>query len=300
MSGSSLKNNIELKYQISLAKDLSWKEYKMPDGFYIGPLKIYFYGIIIMLGVLAAVAVSVKEAKRRGLDSEIVWDMVPWLLIMGIIGARLWHVFTPSRSMGVGPEYYFSHPLEILNTRQGGLGIPGAVIGGVIALLIYTKRKKLSFLTWVDIIAPGLALAQSIGRWGNFFNQELYGPPTTLPWAIYIDPAHRLPGYENFSFFHPMFLYESLWSLFNFFFLLYMGRKYESKLKPGDIFWIYLIVYPVGRFFLEFIRLDPSLVDGINANQITMIIAASFGILMLILNRVRKPKPEEDEKIIPT
>ena len=144
----------------------------MPDGFFIGPLKIYFYGIIIMLGVLAAVQVSVKEAKRRGLDSEIVWDMIPWLLIMGIIGARLWHVLTPSKSMGVGPEYYFAHPIEILNTRQGGLGIPGGVIGGVIALIIYTRKKKLSFLTWADIVAPGLALAQAIGRWGNFLTRN--------------------------------------------------------------------------------------------------------------------------------
>ena len=272
----------------------------MPDGFNIGPLKIYFYGIIIMVGVLAAVAIAVREAKRRGLDSEIVWDMVPWLLIMGIIGARLWHVFTPSKSMGVGPEYYFSHPLEILNTRQGGLGIPGAVIGGVIALIFYTRRKKLSFLEWADIIAPGLALAQAIGRWGNFFNQELYGPPSTLPWAIFIDKAHRLPGYEDFSTFHPMFLYESLWSIFNFFLLLFLGRTYESKSKPGDLFWVYLIVYSVGRFMLEFIRLDPSLVGGINANQITMAVVEVFGIAMLFFNHVRKTKPADEEKIIPS
>jgi phosphatidylglycerol:prolipoprotein diacylglycerol transferase len=261
----------------------------MPDGFYIGPLKIYFYGIIIMVGVLAAVFMAAKEAKRRSLDSEIVWDMVPWLLIFGIIGARLWHVFTPSASMGVGPEYYFSHPLEILNTRQGGLGIPGAVIGGVLALIIYTRKKGLSFPVWADIIAPGLALAQAIGRWGNFVNQELYGPPTTLPWAIFIDKAHRLPGYENFSTFHPMFLYESLWSLFNFFLLSFIGRNYEAKLRPGDLFWIYLIVYPVGRFLLEFIRIDQSLVGGVNANQLTMIVVLAFAVLMLFLNHRKKP-----------
>ncbi len=272
----------------------------MIDGFYIGPLKIYFYGIIIMLGVLAGVAVAVKEAKRRGLDSEIVWDMVPWLLIFGIIGARLWHVFTPSKSMGVGSEYYFSHPLEILNTRQGGLGIPGGVIGGVIGLFIYTKKNKLSFLTWADIIVPGLALAQVIGRWGNSFNQELYGPPSTLPWAIFIDKAHRLPGYENFSTFHPMFLYESLWSTFNFFLLLFIGRTYESKLKPGDLFWIYLIVYPLGRFMLEFIRLDPSLVGGINANQLTMAVVALFGISMLVLNHVKKDGSKDENEINPS
>jgi phosphatidylglycerol:prolipoprotein diacylglycerol transferase len=269
----------------------------MTDGFNIGPLKIYFYGIIIMIGVLAAVLISEKEAKRRGLDSDLIWDMVPWLLIMGIIGARLWHVLTPSKSMGVGPEYYFTHPLEILNTRNGGLGIPGAVIGGVIALIIYAKKKKISFLEWVDVIAPGLALAQSIGRWGNFFNQELYGPPSNLPWAIRIDEAHRLPGFENYSTFHPMFLYESLWSLFNFFLLLSIGRLYKSKVKAGDIFWVYLIVYPVGRFFLEFIRLDPSLVDGINANQITMAIVALFGGSMLVINHLHKPKPHEPKEI---
>lgn len=259
----------------------------MIDGFFIGPIKIYFYGILIMLGVLAAVYISSKEAKHRGLDGEIVWDMVPLLLILGIIGARLWHVFTPSKSMGVGFEYYLSHPLEILNTRQGGLGIPGAVIGGVIALYIYTKRKGLKFLTWADISAPGLALAQAIGRWGNFFNQELYGPPSTLPWAITIDPAHRLPGYENYSTFHPMFLYESLWNLMNFFLLLFIGRKYANRLRAGDIFWIYLIIYPVGRFLLEFIRLDPSFVSGVNANQVTMAVVAMFGATMLMISRSR-------------
>jgi phosphatidylglycerol:prolipoprotein diacylglycerol transferase len=262
----------------------------MPDGITIGPLKIYFYGIIIMVGVLAAVWVAIKEAERRELDSEYVWDMVPWLLILGIVGARLWHVFTPSQSMGVGPEYYLAHPLEILNTRNGGLGIPGAVIGGLLALFIYTKRKGLKMLTWADIIVPGLALAQAIGRWGNFFNQELYGPPSSLPWAIYIDPAHRLAGYEAFSRFHPMFLYESLWNLFNFFLLMFLGRTKEDKLLPGDLLYIYLIVYPIGRFFLEFIRLDASYVGGVNINQIIMACVAVFATWMLIYNHLRAKK----------
>lgn len=265
----------------------------MPDGITIGPLKIYFYGIIIMLGVLAAVWVSIKESERRGLDSEHVWDMVPWLLILGIVGARLWHVFTPSQSMGVGPEYYFSHPLDILNTRKGGLGIPGGVIGGLIGLLVYSKRKKLNVLTWADIIVPGLALAQAIGRWGNFFNQELYGPPTNLPWAITIDEAHRLAGYEEFSTFHPMFLYESIWNLFNFFLLMAIGRKFKEKLVAGDLLYIYLIVYPVGRALLEFIRLDASYVGTVNINQIIMACVAIFATWMLIYNHLRKRKVKE-------
>lgn len=266
----------------------------MPDGFTIGPLKIYFYGIIIMVGVLVAVWIAVVEAKRRELDSEIVWDMVPWLLILGIVGARLWHVFTPSQSMGVGPEYYFSHPLEILNTRNGGLGIPGAIIGGIVALFIYTKRKGLKFLTWADIIIPGVALAQAIGRWGNFFNQELYGPPTNLPWGITIDLAHRLPGYESFSTFHPMFLYESIWNLFNFFLLLTIGRTKEEKLLPGDLLYIYMIVYAIGRFGLEFLRLDASFVGSININQMVLAVVAVLGAALLVFNHLRAKRAAAD------
>ena len=260
----------------------------MTDGFYVGPLKIYYYGIIIMCGVLAGIWVSIKETERRGLDSEYIWDMVPWLLLSGIIGARLWHVLTPSKSMGVGANYYFSHPIEIINIRQGGLGIPGAVIGGFIALLVYSKKKGLNFLTWTDIIAPGLTLAQAIGRWGNFINQELYGPPSNLPWAIFIDPAHRLPGYEDFSHFHPMFLYESLWNLLNFFLLIVISRKLKSKLIPGDVFSIYLIVYSIGRFLLEFIRLDTSYVGGVNANQITMVVVAVCSVSAMVFRHVKK------------
>jgi phosphatidylglycerol:prolipoprotein diacylglycerol transferase len=282
----------------------------MPDGFTIGPLKIYFYGIIVMFGVLAAVWVAIKEAERRGLDSEYIWDMVPWLLIFGIVGARLWHVLTPSQSMGVGPQYYFTHPLEILNTRNGGLGIPGAIIAGLLTLLVYTKRKGLNFFTWADIIIPGVALAQAIGRWGNFFNQELYGPPTNLPWGITIDLAHRLRGYESFTKFHPLFLYESIWNIFNFFLLMAIGRAKEDKLVPGDLLYIYMIVYPVGRFGLEFLRLDASYVGSVNINQIVMACVAVFGTWMLIYNHLRARKmasaegpveaePSDEEKIEP-
>jgi len=259
----------------------------LSNGFFIGPLKIYYYGIIIMFGVLAAVWVSIKETEWRGFDSEYIWDMVPWLLVFGIIGARLWHVLTPSQSMGVGANYYFSHPIEIFNIRQGGLGIPGAVIGGFIALLVYSKKKGLDFLTWADIIAPGLALAQAIGRWGNFINQELYGPPSNLPWAIFIDLAHRLPGYKEFSHFHPMFLYESLWNICNFFLLIVVSRKLKTKLLPGDVFSIYLIVYPIGRFLLEFIRLDRSYVGSINANQMTMAVVAVVSVSIMIFRHVK-------------
>jgi len=266
----------------------------MSDGFYVGTVKIYFYGIIIMFGVLAAIWLSIREAKLRGLNSETVWDMVPWLLVFGLVGARLWHVFTPSKSLGVGVEYYLSNPIEILNTRKGGLGIPGAVLGGALGLWVFSLRKKLDFLTWADIIAPGLALAQAVGRWGNFINQELYGPPSELPWAINIAPENRLPGYESYETFHPMFLYESIWNLFNCILLLYISRKYEKDLAPGEIFLIYLIVYPSGRFLLEFIRVDPSMLGSFNINQIIMAIVAMIsGTIFFIKKYKRKGKREE-------
>jgi phosphatidylglycerol---prolipoprotein diacylglyceryl transferase len=264
------------------------------DGFYIGPIKIYFYGIIIMVGVLIAVWISIWETKKRGLASEIIWDLVPWLLLSGIIGARIWHVLTPSKSMGVGIDYYYSHPIEILNIRQGGLGIPGGVIGGVIALFIFTKKKGLKFLDWADIIAPGLAIAQAIGRWGNFINQELYGPPSNFPWAIYIDPAHRIAGYEEFSRFHPMFLYESIWNLINFMILTFLAKKYKDKLITGDIFFAYLIIYPIGRFLLEYIRLDASFLAGVNANQITMAVVAIFSSCIFIIRHIPIKKSREN------
>ncbi|MHB8808010.1 MAG: prolipoprotein diacylglyceryl transferase [Anaerolineaceae bacterium] len=269
----------------------------MSDGFYVGPVYIYYYGVIIMIGALAALWLAIKEAKHRGLDSEIVWDVIPWLLIAGIIGARLWHVFTPSKSMGVGMEYYFSNPIEILKIRKGGLGIPGAILGGVIALLIYCRKKKLNFFTWADVIMPGLALAQAIGRWGNFINQELYGSPTDLPWAIKIDEANRLPEYAQYATYHPLFLYESLWNLMNMYLLLVLERQYKEKLIPGDLLLTYLIVYPFGRFLLEFLRLDISMVGGININQITMLVVMVFAIVMLIF-RHRKYKKTAEQPVI--
>lgn len=266
-----------------------------PSGFYIGPLFIHFYGILIMLGALAAAWLSTVEAKRRGQDPEVVWDALAWVLIAGIIGARIWHILTPPPSMvamGITTQYYLTHPLDAIAIWNGGLGIPGAVMGGALAFYLYARRHKLSFATWTDIIAPGLALAQAIGRWGNFFNQELYGAPTNLPWAIYIDPAHRLPSFENIAYYHPLFLYESLWNLANMALLLWMGRRFKDRLLPGDLFLSYLVVYPVGRFLLEFLRLDASRVAGINANQTLMaVIFVLAGIALFLRHRFQQATP---------
>ena len=152
----------------------------MIDGFEIGPLYIRFYGIILMLGAVAGAWLASFEARRRGQDPEIVWDLLVYLIIGGVIGARLWHIFTPPPSsieQGITTTFYLTHPLDAVAVWKGGLGIPGAVIGGALALLFYTRRNSLSFLEWADIAAPCVALGQAIGRFGNFFNQELYGAP---------------------------------------------------------------------------------------------------------------------------
>jgi phosphatidylglycerol---prolipoprotein diacylglyceryl transferase len=266
----------------------------MPDGFFIGPIKIYFYAIIVMAGAMAAAWLSTVEAKRRGEDPEFVWDGLLWVLFAGIVGARLWHVFTPPPSMveqGITTWYYLTHPLDLINLRAGGLGIPGAVIGGALALFFYARRRGVNFLIWTDIVAPGLALAQAIGRWGNYFNQEVYGKPTDVPWAIFIDAQHRLPGYETFSYYHPLFLYESLWNLANMVLLLWLGRRLTNRLLPGDLFLTYMITYPVGRFALEFLRLDAAQLGGINANQTLMAIVALLAAGSLFLRHRTAANP---------
>jgi len=249
----------------------------MSPGFQLGPIMIRYYGIILMLGALAGGWLATRAAKRRGYDPDIVWDLLIWLIIGGVIGARLWHVFTPSPSAiaeGRTTLFYLTHPFDLINLRSGGLGIPGAVIGGAVALFFYSRKHRLNFAEWTDIAAPSVALGQAIGRWGNFANQELYGAPTTLPWKIYIDPTHRLAGYEAQEYYHPLFLYESLWNLVNMFLLIWLTRRFGERLKHGDIFLVYLIVYPLGRFLLDFLRLDAAMVAGLNANQVVMAVVA--------------------------
>ena len=199
---------------------------------------------------------------------------------MGIIGARLYHV--------IDHWSYYSQNLPAIFGGQG-LGIFGAVIGGAIGVLIYAYWKKLRPLRWMDIIAPGLILAQAIGRWGNFFNQELYGYPTDLPWGIFIDPVNRVSGYEAYTHFHPLFLYESLWNLVGFGILLFISLKYGKKLLDGEITMGYIMYYSVGRFILEGMKIDVWLIAGVpTARWITGI--AFFIALGIILYRRLKLK----------
>lgn len=275
----------------------------MREGFQIGPLVIHYYGVIIMIGALLAAWLASRIAAAHGEDPDRVWDMVPWLLIAGIIGARIWHILFPPQSMvdiGIDTRYYLTHPIDAIEIWKGGLGIPGAVIGGLLALVWYSRRQRIDFRKWADYIAPGLALAQAIGRWGNYINQEVYGAPTNLPWKIYIDPAHRMPGYSDIAYYHPLFLYESLYNLANMGILIWISRRYKDKLKPGDLFLTYAVIYPAGRFFLEFLRLDAANVLSVNINQMIMgIIAIAAAAVLFYRHKATKIEEEPAGEIKP-
>lgn len=262
----------------------------MATGFYIGTLYVHYYGLLVMAGVLAATWLAAQEAKRREKPSLFLWDALPWVLFGGIVGARMWHILTPPESMvarGITTRYYLTHFFDAIAIWEGGLGIFGAVIGGSLALFLFARNQGEDFLVWADTIVPGLALAQAIGRWGNFINQEVYGMPTTLPWAIFIDKAHRLPNFRDEAHYHPLFLYASVWNLFVMSALLWIERRYQDRLRRGSLLLTYLILYAIGRFGFEFLRLDASTVVGVNANQIfILVIGILAGIALLWRQRV--------------
>ena len=277
----------------------------MVQGFQIGPLTIRYYALIMLGGIIAASILSYFIAKRQGKNTDVILDSLTWIVVGGVIGARIWHILTPTASnvaQGITTMYYLTHPLDAIAIWKGGLGIPGAVAGGALAFYLYARKRKLHFGEWADVFAPGLALGQAIGRWGNFINQEVYGSPSTLPWAITIDPANRLPEYQDIATYHPLFLYESIFNLLNMGFLLWLSRKYTDKLKGGDVFLTYLVSYPIFRFFMEFLRLDSSMVGGINANQTMMLViaVASAGFLVWRHRDTLFKKPQEPAEEQPT
>jgi len=269
-----------------------------PIAFTIGGIPVYWYGILIVTATMMGGWVASIEAKRRGLNPDEVWNGLTVALILGIIGARLYHVFSSPEGGSVGWSYYRQNPLAIFKIWEGGLGIYGAIIGGVLGVVLYSWLRKFDPLMWLDIGAPGLAIGQVIGRWGNFVNQELYGPPTDLPWGITIEnrdmaPYNDLTRYPPTTRFHPLFLYESLWSLLGFALLMWIGRRFKDRLHSGEILMLYLIWYPMGRFFIEFLRPDAWMLGGLAAAQVFALALIALAILGLVyLHRRPLPSPE--------
>jgi phosphatidylglycerol:prolipoprotein diacylglycerol transferase len=244
---------------------------------------------LVYEALLTAPGVSeswLHDAPWRVWNPEHVWSGIGWCLVLGLIGARLYHVFTPSPSMAAvgieSPLDYFRNPAQLINFRNGGLGIYGGIAGGLLGLFIYTRRQRLPLLGWTDLCAIGVALGQVFGRWGNFFNQELYGRPTDLFWAVHIDPLYRLPGYSQFDTFHPAFLYESLWSLLTFALLFLLLRHRVRWLLAGDLTALYLIFYGIGRSLLELVRLDSRTVV-FGSLQLAISVATLVSLLIVII-----------------
>ncbi len=238
--------------------------------FTLGPVVVHCYGLLAVIGTLAGGGVASLQARRRGESMGHVWDGLVWAIALGFLGARVYHVLSSPANGSGGFGYYVENPIAMFIVWDGGLGIYGAIAGGVVGVWIYARRNRLDAWRWLDVGAPGLALAQAIGRWANYVNQELYGPPTRLPWGLYIDAQHRIPRYEDLTSyptyttrFHPTFFYESLWCLGVFVLLLWGGRRWADRLREGDVFLAYLALYAAGRLWIvQFFRPDAWRLDN--------------------------------------
>jgi prolipoprotein diacylglyceryl transferase len=241
---------------------------------HIGPLPLHAYGLMLAIGVLVAARVAEHRWTRTGRDPKELSAIVVPVVIAGVIGARVYHLFTGYKWSEGG----FVGAFEIW---KGGLSIWGAVAGGIIALVVLARRRNLDALALMDAIAPGVVLAQAIGRWGNYFNQELFGRPTTLPWGLEIDKAHRPLGYANSATFHPTFLYESLWCLLVFGTIVFVERRYP--LKRGQVFALYVAMYTFGRIWFEWLRIDDATrIFGIRFNLLLSIVLCVFGAVWFV------------------
>lgn len=266
----------------------------LQPGFCLGPLPVRFYGIIIVLGALVGGFIASREARRRGENPDRIWDALVYVVLAGIIGARLYHVLsTPAGcTEGVpmcGWPWYKDHPLDALLIWNGGLGIFGAVFAGGLVVLVYVRRNKLSLGRYLDIAAPALIMGQAIGRWANFINQELYGPPTDLPWGIPIDEKHRYGAYDpaiypvDQTVFHPVFLYESVLNVLGFI-VLVLGARRWKWLKEGDLILLYMIWYGVVRILVESLRPDAwTVMEGLATAQLVSLVLVVIGVVWLFI-----------------
>jgi prolipoprotein diacylglyceryl transferase len=247
---------------------------------HLGPIPLRAYAACIVAGIVIATLIMERRMRARGAPEWVVLDIAVWAVPAGIIGARIYHVLTDwerfSDNLGAIPKIW-----------QGGLGIPGGLIAGITVGAWQAKRRGIRPAVAVTFGVPAIALAQAIGRWGNWFNQELFGKPTDLPWALEIDEEHLPPGYAPGTTFHPTFLYESLWNLLLCGFLLWVQKRYQ--LAAGRLLGVYLIGYGIGRFWIEGLRIDPSHeVGGLRWNQWMALAAIAAGTIYLVLTRGKK------------
>lgn len=254
-----------------------------PVVFEIGPLALRYYGLFIALGIALATWVASRELRRKGHDPALALDALFFVIPLGFVGARLYHVITDW-------ELYSNDFAGVFRVWEGGLGIYGAVAGGFAGAVIFCWLRGVNVLQLADAAAPGLILAQAVGRWGNYFNQELFGRPTDLPWGIRIAPENRPPGFEDAAVFHPTFFYESVWNLLVGLLLLWVARRFAFRLKDGDIFLLYVSLYSVGRFFVEMLRIDPAFMIGdFRGNLfVSSILALTFALILFL--RHSRPK----------
>ena len=247
----------------------------------LGSITIYYYSILIMIGVVIAFYLSKKEANQNGLGKKYIDDLLFYLVIFGILGARLYYVI-------FNFSYYKSDLLSIFKIWEGGIAIYGAVIAGIITIYYYSKKKKKDFLLTLDTIAPGLILAQSIGRWGNFFNHEAYGKVVSLSRLhdLHIPNSVIREMYINGAYHHPTFLYESLWCLIGFIILLIIRNKTKDKYKI--VTYSYFIYYGIGRFLIEGLRTDSLYLFNFRVSKIVSIILIIIGIIGIVKERNKK------------
>ncbi|MCX5386399.1 prolipoprotein diacylglyceryl transferase [Streptomyces sp. NBC_00083] len=256
---------------------------------HLGPIPVRAYALCIIAGVFAGVWLTRRRWAARGGNPDDISDIAVWAVPFGLLGGRLYHVITD-------PELYFTaghQPIRALYIWDGGLGIPGAVALGAVGAWLGCRRRGITLAEFADAAAPGLVLAQAMGRWGNYFNQELYGRATSLPWKLLIDPAHRPEGSADVAFYHPTFLYESLWDLGAMALLLWLDRRYG--LRRGRLFACYVVVYTAGRAWIEALRIDhANTFLGLRLND-WVSVALFLGAVAYLL-ATRRPTAEADEE----
>ncbi len=260
-----------------------------PILFELGPFTVRWYGLLIASAVLIGVSLSQDLAKRRNVNPDLLGDLAIWLVLSAIPAARLYYVLFEW-------EQYSKRPDQIIAIWNGGIAIHGAIIGGTLAALIFARLKKVSIWQLADLVVPSLILGQAIGRWGNFFNSEAFGRPTNLPWKLYIPPQQRPLDFINFEYFHPTFLYESLWNLMVFGILMtlfFRDLKKRSHLKVGTLALIYMVAYSAGRVWIEGFRTDSLMIGPLRIAQIVSLSAIALGLLGLAwLYLLRRPLPD--------